>query len=75
MTNWTAPKTWSAGEALTADLQNEQLRDNMLHLFDRPADSYLADEAADYSTINTSFEDVDATNFSFDSDAMSLNSM
>ena len=62
---WTTPKTWSAGEALTADLMNEQLRDNMVALFDPVANSYLANEVADYTVSNTSFEEVDDTNFNF----------
>lgn len=34
---WTPPKTWSAGELVTAELLNQQLRDNLDYLKDRPA--------------------------------------
>jgi hypothetical protein len=30
---YTTPKTWAAGELVTADLMNEQLRDNMNYLY------------------------------------------
>lgn len=59
---WTTPKTWSAGEALTAALMNEQLRDNMNFLKDRGQASYRTDEGSDYTTASTTFVDVDATN-------------
>jgi hypothetical protein len=29
---WTAPKTWTDGELVTAALMNEQVRDQMIHL-------------------------------------------
>lgn len=62
---WTTPKTWVTGEALTAADMNTYIKDNQLALFDRPNDSYVANEGADYTTANTSFEDIDGTNWSF----------
>ena len=59
---WTNPKTWSAGEALTYLLMNEQLRDNMDFLFDRPEACYTLNEASNYATSLTTWADIDATN-------------
>ena len=62
MTDWTAPRTWSTGDALTAALMNEQLRDNLTVLKD-PASEMS--ELTQYSTTSTSWTDVDGTNLSF----------
>ena len=35
MTSWTAPKTYTAGSALTASELNTHTRDNLLHLYER----------------------------------------
>jgi hypothetical protein len=58
---WTTPRTWAVGEAITADLLNEQLRDNLAELKDPPSANYELNEASDYTTTSTSFVDVDAT--------------
>lgn len=34
MPDWTDPRTWQQGELLTPELFNEQIRDNMLNLYD-----------------------------------------
>lgn len=62
---WTTPRTWAVGEAITADLLNTHLRDNLSELKDPPSASYALDESSDYTTTSTSFVDVDATNLSF----------
>lgn len=59
---WTTPRTWAVGEAITADLLNEQLRDNLSVLKDPGSANYEADETGDYTTTSSSFVDVDATN-------------
>jgi len=62
MTGWTTPKTWTTGEALLAADLNTHLRDNLLALKGPATESYECDEGADYTTVSTSFVDVDATN-------------
>ncbi len=59
---WTAPKTWSVGETLTSSDMNTQIRDNMVALKEPPTDLYEVNEGSDYTTAQTSFVDVDATN-------------
>src|SRR3972149_3801015 len=54
MANWTAVKTWSAGEVPTAALVNAHLRDNTAYLLQRT----LAGGAADVTLTAT----VDGTN-------------
>src|SRR5512134_3501672 len=58
---WTFPKTWFAGELLTASLLNTHLRDNLNALKFLPKDRFV-DNAASYSTTSTTFVDVDTTN-------------
>jgi hypothetical protein len=64
MATWTTPKTWVEGYLVDEDDLNEQLRDNLDALKEPPTDSYVCDEASDYTTTSTSFVDVDATNLS-----------
>lgn len=64
MAGWTDPKTWTVGESLTFEEMNTYMRDNQDALKSPPSASVQIDEASDYTTSNTSFEDVDATNFS-----------
>jgi len=45
--SWTAPKTWATGEMMTADLMNQQVRDNLTFL------NGLSESAKFYSTTNT----------------------
>lgn len=40
---WTAPRTWTTGELVTAALLNEQLRDNLLALTPPAAGTYTGD--------------------------------
>ncbi len=62
---WTSPRTWVAGELITAAIMNAHVRDNLLILKDPVSDDYLANEGSDYTTSSTSYVDVDATNFAF----------
>ena len=52
---WTAPKTWSAGETLTAANFNAQIRDNELAL----GPHLLARKTADESTSSTTLQNDD----------------
>jgi hypothetical protein len=58
---WTTPKTWAAGELVTAAMLNTHLRDNLEYLKTPPADAYILNESGDYSTTSTSFVNVDGT--------------
>lgn len=58
---WTFPKTWFAGELVTADLLNTHLRDNLNALHARPKASYAANTCS-YSTSSASMVNVDSTN-------------
>ena len=61
-TTWTAPRTWTVGELVTASIMNTHVRDNLtaLHV---PAGGYnYLNLGADITTTSTSFVDVDATN-------------
>jgi len=62
--SWTTPKTWTAGNTLTAAELNEQVRDNLTFLNAKPSDIYVLNEASDYSTTSSTFVDVDGTNLS-----------
>ena len=64
MPDWTTPKTWETGEAVTASDMNTHIRDNVDHLHTRMenTDEYTLNEGSDYTTTSTSFVDVDATN-------------
>lgn len=59
---WTTPKTWTAGNTLTAAELNEQVRDNLDFLYNKPGADYVMDEAVNYTTTSTTFVDVDASN-------------
>lgn len=59
MADWTNPITWGA-TPITADLLNEQIRDNTEHLKEPPTDSYTGSGSGSYSTSSTSFVDIDA---------------
>lgn len=61
---WTTPRTWAAGELVTAALLNTHVRDNLLHLFGRPYGFVLYTPAANYTRTSAVFADVDATNLS-----------
>jgi hypothetical protein len=64
---WTFPKTWFAGELVTADLLNTHLRDNLNVLHAPPKASY-ANNGCNYSTSSTSLVDVDSTNLTLSID-------
>jgi len=59
---WTSPRTWVAGELVTAALMNAHVRDNLLVLKTPPSALYTVNEGADYTTASASFVDVDGTN-------------
>lgn len=61
---FTTPRTWVAGELVTAALMNTYIRDNQIALKTPPQDLYNVNEGADYSTTSATFVDVDATNLS-----------
>src|SRR5690349_6213759 len=58
---WTAPKTWTVGEPLTAPDLNAHIRDNMLALKAPPTDLVRLDEPTDYTTTSTVFVPVDTS--------------
>jgi hypothetical protein len=62
MSDWTAPKTWVENEILTYEDMNTYVRDNMLYLFERPADEYTLDGGTNYTTVSLTPVDVDAIN-------------
>lgn len=62
MPTYTDPPSFTAGR-FTRDQANTYIRDNLLALKYPPCAVYTSvGHSADYSTTNTSFEDVDATN-------------
>lgn len=62
MTSWTTPKTFVAGDALTAAELNEQLRDNTLHLYERVV-GYAPTQANDQTKAATSYSDISDLTF------------
>jgi hypothetical protein len=58
---WSSPKTWSAGELVTAALMNSHLRDNFDFLKTPPTALYILNESADYVVTSASFVNVDGT--------------
>lgn len=59
---WTAPRTWVAGELVTATLLNVHLRDNLDALKAPPTLTYEINNPSNYTTTSATFTDVDATN-------------
>ncbi|MBN1679581.1 MAG: hypothetical protein JW966_04765 [Anaerolineae bacterium] len=59
---WTSPKTWEAGELVTATLFNTHLRDNLNALKSPPSQQILRDNSGNYTTTSTSFVAIDSTN-------------
>lgn len=60
-TTWVSPRTWTAGELITASIMNTHVRDQFTAL-KTPASGYsIINEGADYTTTSTSFVDIDAT--------------
>lgn len=56
---WTTPRTWVAGETVTAALFNTHIRDNLNALKSPPTDSQRLDEA-NLTTTAVAFADIDA---------------
>jgi hypothetical protein len=61
---WSAPRSWSTGELVTAALLNAHLRDNLDFLKTPPTALYILNESSDYTTTSTSFANVDGTKLS-----------
>lgn len=63
MSTWHDPITWNTGDLVTADLLNQQIRDNLLHL--KGATAYT-EQTVDsvYSTTSETFVDIDPINLS-----------
>lgn len=58
---WVTPATRASGDALTASMWNQQVRDNE-NVLKTPTSSYgVADQASDYTTTSATYADVDAT--------------
>jgi hypothetical protein len=53
-TFWVDPKTWLEGEKLKADEVNEQVRDNLIWLFEKNYDIVQVTGVSDYQTTSTS---------------------
>lgn len=61
-TSWVTPRTWAAGELVTASLLNDHVRDQLNALKSPAYFRCYIDEGSDYSiAATTSFTDVDAT--------------
>lgn len=62
---WRNPITWQVNQLVTETDLNEQVRDNLSYLKERvdtPSSAQiLLNESSDYTTISTSYVDVDAT--------------
>jgi hypothetical protein len=56
---WTAPKSWSVNELVTAALLNTHLRDTLEFLKAPPTAIKTLDEASNYTTTSTTFVEVD----------------
>lgn len=64
-TTWTTPRTWAAGELVTATIMNSYVRDQQ-NALKTPASVYgYLDEAADYTIASTTFADVDGSDLAF----------
>ena len=60
---WTTPRTWVAGEVVTASQLNAHVRDNLNFLLNGRILSYIVRAgSSDYTTTSTSFTPVDTTN-------------
>jgi len=59
---WATPKNWADQDLVTANDLNTQLRDNLNHLLHNIIGRKGYRPSSDYTTSNTSFVDVDATN-------------
>lgn len=61
---WSAPKTWNAGDVLSASDMNTYVRDNSLFLLSgRPVATVYQNSGADYTlTVATTWTTIDTTN-------------
>lgn len=60
---WNTPYTFTSGEVVSASRLNAQIRDNMNYLLNgRPFGQIVREGTSDYTTTNTTFTPVDATN-------------
>ncbi|MEO1287533.1 MAG: hypothetical protein AAFV93_07180 [Chloroflexota bacterium] len=59
---WTDPTNWQAGDPLTADRLNTEVKDNLVHLKNKPVVTYQS--TSSYSTSSTGYIVVDSTNLS-----------
>ena len=59
---WEMPKTWTVDELVTAGDLNQHIRNNMNALKNPPSAHFEPNLGTDYTTSQTSFVDVDATN-------------
>jgi len=62
MTSWTAPKTYTAGSALTASELNTHTRDNLLHLYERVV-GYSPTMSSDQTRDSSAFGNVTELTF------------
>lgn len=62
--SWTTPKTWAAGDVLSASDLNTYVRDNANALLARPADGIVYDNGANYTSTSDTFVAIDGTNLS-----------
>jgi hypothetical protein len=61
---WVTPRTWD-NEVVTAAKLNQELQANQVALKSISGDSHAADEVSNYTTISTTYGNVDGTNFSY----------
>ena len=61
-TTWVTPRTWAAGELVTASIMNAHVRDNLNALKTTAGGYNVLNIGADVQTTSTSFVDMDATN-------------
>lgn len=59
---WTTPRTFVAGETVTASMLNTHIRDNLNMLLEQTLSQTLYMPAGAYTTTSTTFADVDSTN-------------
>lgn len=62
ITSWTSPKTFVAGDPLTAAELNEQLRDNTLHLYERVV-GYAPTKSGNQTIASTTYASITDLNF------------
>ena len=58
---WTTPRNWAADDNLDEDMMNTYIRDNQIALKDPPSESYVLNEAGEYSGA-AAWADIDAAN-------------